>query len=182
VNCKMNAHYLAVFHSQFAILNSQFEVRAFQFSIFNFQFFLKASLVCLLLMFGMLGCQSPEGEATASVDGGVVAEIPPEPEAEKVGTFEGRYTSGFETSSFEPCAFADERWWVGENLEPVEDFLRASGRDPIRQQSTVFVKWAGRAGPLGKHGYMAGYQREFTIQKVQEIRAVLDSDCPQAKD
>lgn len=141
-----------------------------------------AAGVVILLLVLFAACRGPDTDATAGADRGVPVEVPPEPEGEKVGAFEGHYLSGFEISSFSPCAFPGQRWWVGENLEPVEEFIRASGRDPIRQQTTVHVKWSGRASPLGRYGHMGGYQRDFTIEKVHEIRAARQSDCPPPED
>ena len=141
-----------------------------------------AAAAFILLLVGLTSCDSPKTDGGTDFVRGAGADIPPEPEDEKVGTFEGRYVSGFETSSFEPCSHPGERWWVAGDLQPVDNFIRAQGRDPVRQNTSLFVKWSGRASVLGRYGHLGGYQRQFFLTRVHEIRQFTDSDCPKAEE
>jgi hypothetical protein len=79
--------------------------------------------------------------------------------------FAGLYAAGFEVESFQPCG-SGESWWVtdGEELRTRYRALAGSSYEP------VYVVVRGTAGPRGRYGHLAAYERELAVAEVLEIR------------
>lgn len=97
------------------------------------------------------------------------------------GEFSGYYTSGFEVSSFVPCAEAGpaasgEAWWLGGAAESgfYDQYLDVIGPD-AGEYVTVFVVWRGTVSPPGTYGHLGAYTREATVEEVIEMS--LDGTC-----
>ena len=87
--------------------------------------------------------------------------------------YEGRYTWGFETNSFQPCGVF-ENWWVtGEvnQLVDCHDSLSAGQFNPIH------VRVRGIRSPLGIFGHMGACQREFFVTELLACEPVEDDHC-----
>lgn len=98
----------------------------------------------------------------------------------------GHYRTSFETSEFVPCN-SDERWWVdGPALAEVDSFLREISGLPKTTEPTplqdgrVFVRWSGVRSELGSHGHLGAYDRQFTAERILEIREPSEDDCAPA--
>lgn len=89
----------------------------------------------------------------------------------------GRYTTGFETSSFAPCAevYEDERWWLIADSAAhagLQDAAYGSVPAAGRRATTgrAFVRLRGRITERGRYGYVGGYDREIRVVELLEVR------------
>lgn len=96
------------------------------------------------------------------------------------GTFRGRFTSGFETSSFIPCG-KNERWWVSGNTQGFANALAAQRPPgvaaPAYPWGSVYARVRARVSWKGRYGHMGGYVREMDVLEVIEAGATPPSDC-----
>lgn len=87
--------------------------------------------------------------------------------------YEGFYTYGFETNSFSPCG-EDERWWVKSgDTNLIERYLELTGNNP----AIVYARLEGKPSEEGKYGHMDGYDREFEVEEIIELRLGSGDDC-----
>ena len=86
--------------------------------------------------------------------------------------FAGFYASGFEVESFRPCG-SQEQWWVTE-AQALRARYAEVAATPYQE---VYVVIRGEAGPEGRYGHLAAYQREVAVREVLELRAAREGDC-----
>jgi hypothetical protein len=119
---------------------------------------------------------------------GLVAYLVLQPMSVRQGSteseFRGYYTSGFEVSSFVPCASGDvpgygAGYWL--NSEPESGFydqysqLSQSVNPPPGGYVTVFTRFRARLSPPGSYGHLGAYSHEITVTEVLEMS--LDGTC-----
>lgn len=123
--------------------------------------------------------------AVLALAGAAAALAPAARTGPQEAVFEGRYTSGFEVSTLEPCGerWAGETWWVMADsaawagLGASLDEARA-GRGP-GDYVTVFVRVRGAVTDTGQYGHVGAYDRRL---RVTELLSALPADtaaCPE---
>jgi len=117
---------------------------------------------------------SPEPRATPT------ATIPPLPSPSPTFSgppkdYDGTFTYGFEIIAFKPCN-SDEVWWLNGDLPPLKE-LRTRYEALTKKVEPVHVKLRGLISERGFYGHMGGYQREFYVQAVLDVRAMQADDC-----
>lgn len=98
--------------------------------------------------------------------------------------FEGRYTSGFEVSGFDPCGerWSGESWWVMAD-SAARAGLRASldevreGRGP-GDYVTIFVEVRGAVTDTGRYGHVGAYDRRLRVTELLSARPADSAACP----
>lgn len=111
----------------------------------------------------------------------------PAPGAQEA-VFEGRYTSGFEVSAFEPCGerWAGESWWVMADsaawagLRAALDETR-EGRGP-GDYVTVFVRVRGAVTDTGRYGHVGAYDRRLRVTGLASALPADSAACPEEGD
>ncbi len=89
--------------------------------------------------------------------------------------YAGTFRYGFEVIAFKPCN-SDEVWWLnGEGAVMTE--LRTRYEGLTKKMEPVYVQLRGLISERGIYGHMGGYQREFYLQDVLDIRAIQPGDC-----
>jgi hypothetical protein len=91
------------------------------------------------------------------------------------GLFEGRFTSGFEESTFRPCndtirAWAELSWKVVES-GPKWPIIKGNDDRPY------FVRWRGTLRGPWRYGHMGGWSYEISVDSILGIRRPRRSDC-----
>ena len=84
----------------------------------------------------------------------------------------GIYWSAFEVSALYPCG-SDEVWW----LIGSEEFYQRYWDLRLQTYERAFVRLHGIRSKLGHYGHLGGYDREFKVSRVIEIRKSSDTDC-----
>ncbi len=106
--------------------------------------------------------------------------LPPMPTATSAPSGEpkdyaGTFRYGFEVISFEPCN-SDEVWWLNGDAVPMA-LLRTRYEALTKKMEPVYVQLRGLISERGFYGHMGGYQREFYLQDVLEVRDIQSGDC-----
>ena len=89
--------------------------------------------------------------------------------------YTGSFTYGFEVVSFKPCN-SDEVWWLNGDAAPLTE-LRTRYEALTRKMGSVHVQLRGLISERGIYGHMSGYQREFYVQEVLDVRDIQPGDC-----
>jgi hypothetical protein len=89
--------------------------------------------------------------------------------------YSGSFTYGFEVISFKPCN-SDEVWWLNGEAAAMSD-LRTRYAAITKTMQPVHVQLRGLISERGIYGHMGGYQREFYLKDVLEVRAKQPTDC-----
>jgi hypothetical protein len=89
--------------------------------------------------------------------------------------YTGTFRYGFEVISFKPCN-SDEVWWLNGDAAAMTD-LRTRYEALTQKMEPVHVQLRGLSSERGIYGHMGGYQREFYLQDVLEVRAKKAGDC-----
>ena len=89
--------------------------------------------------------------------------------------YAGTFTYGFEVVSFTPCN-STEAWWLNGEAAAMTE-LRTRYAALTKTMQPVYVRLRGLASEHGSYGHMGGYQREFYLQDVLEVRAIQADDC-----
>ena len=97
----------------------------------------------------------------------------------EVAEYRGRYSFGFEESTFAPCGVpgSDGPWWV----IPSNDALRQ--RDsliaalPGSSRRAFFVRWRGLITAKGPAGHLGQGTRYIHVAEILELRPVSIADC-----
>jgi len=148
-----------------------------------------AGLVGLCCLWLLTGC---EAQITAHVMATLTASAPtnvpvtptptipslPSPTATLGGDpkdYMGTFTYGFEVVAFKPCN-SDEVWWLNGDIAPMTE-LRTTYEALTKKMEPVHVRLRGLISERGNYGHMGGYQREFYLQDVLEVRAKEAGDC-----
>ena len=103
---------------------------------------------------------------------------PPSPTATLGGEpqdYAGTFRYGFEVISFEPCN-SNEVWWLNGEAAAMTK-LRTRYEALTKTMQPVYVQLRGLISERGFYGHMGGYQREFYLQDVLEVRAIQPGDC-----
>lgn len=95
--------------------------------------------------------------------------------AGQAGVYAGVYIQGIEDSFFEPC-IADEVWSLveiaGTTFIPQVTALVERGENPM------YVQLRGVPSERGEYrGFFATYDREFSVETVEEVRVLREGDC-----
>lgn len=139
----------------------------------------KAIVICLVAL--AAGCASTGSGSVQSAD---QSQSPPQL-IPGVPVFSGHYRYGFEVASFTQCG-AVEQWWVdcgdSDACKPLNDYIAVNDIDRRSANlgfpgGRVFVRWQGTLSEPGRYGHMGGYKRQFTVQRILEIRQPGPSDC-----
>ncbi len=89
--------------------------------------------------------------------------------------YAGSFSYGFEVVAFKPCG-TDEVWWVNGEPAAMTD-LRARYAALTKTMQPVYVRARGLISERGTYGHLGGYQREFYLQDVLEVRVKQSGDC-----
>jgi len=89
--------------------------------------------------------------------------------------YAGTFRYGFEVISFKPCN-SDEVWWLNGDAAPMIE-LRTRYEALTKKMEPIHVQLRGLSSERGIYGHMGGYQREFYLQDVLEVRAIQAGDC-----
>lgn len=89
--------------------------------------------------------------------------------------YEGAFTYGFEIIAFKPCN-SDEVWWLNGEVAAMRE-LRTRYEALTKKTEPVHVQLRGLVSERGIYGHMGGYQREFYLQSVIDVRASQTGDC-----
>lgn len=89
--------------------------------------------------------------------------------------YAGTFTYGFEVIAFKPCN-SDEVWWLNGDIAPMKD-LRTRYEALTQKMDPVHVQLRGLISERGIYGHMGGYQREFYVQAVLDVRDLHPDDC-----
>ncbi len=89
--------------------------------------------------------------------------------------YEGSFTYGFEVIAFKPCN-SDEVWWLNGEGAALKE-LRTQYEALNKRMQPVHVTLRGLISERGFYGHMGGYQREFYLQAVLEVRDIQADDC-----
>lgn len=91
------------------------------------------------------------------------------------GVFEGRYTSGFEESSFRPCNDSIRAW-----AEISRNAIESGPKWPAIKASynpTYFVRWRGTLRGPWQYGHMGVSDYEIIVDSILTVRRPRRSDC-----
>jgi hypothetical protein len=89
--------------------------------------------------------------------------------------YAGTFTYGFEVIAFKPCN-SDEVWWLNGDGDALLD-LRTRYEVLTHKMEPVHVQLRGLISDRGVYGHMGGYQREFYVQDVIDVRVLQADDC-----
>ena len=96
------------------------------------------------------------------------------------GTWRGRFVHGFESSSFTPCGYPAQGWWVSfGNAEASAKYRSLAPQEPNLAGShyETYVEWGGERSRLGAFGHLGSYGFEFRVDEVLTVRLPSDTDC-----
>lgn len=104
--------------------------------------------------------------------------------AQELPAYQGHYTTGFETSSFRPCAaeHEDERWWLAADSASWAE-LTDGVYGPRKEEAgwafgRAFVRVRGKITETGRYGHMGGYDREIHVTDVLLVASPDSVGCP----
>lgn len=86
------------------------------------------------------------------------------------GSFEGMYTSSFETSSFVPCGSPERHYWLVWAAD--SDFASAFREHNLGAQGgTVYVRLKGKLETRNRDGYghLGQYNGQLRVTKLEEM-------------
>jgi hypothetical protein len=92
------------------------------------------------------------------------------PFGKSAGSFEGMYTSAFETSSFVPCGSRDSRYWIVWRAD--SDFAAAFDEHNLGLQGgELYVRLQGKleTGNPNGYGHLGQYNGQLTVTKLEEM-------------
>jgi hypothetical protein len=89
--------------------------------------------------------------------------------------YTGTFRYGFEVIAFKPCN-SDEVWWLNGDAAAMKD-LRTRYEALTKKMEPVHVQLRGLISERGIYGHMGGYQREFYLQDVLDVRVLQAGDC-----
>jgi hypothetical protein len=89
--------------------------------------------------------------------------------------YAGTFTYGFEVIAFKPCT-SGEVWWLNGDVAAMIE-LRTRYTALTKTMQPVHVQLRGLVSERGIYGHLGGYQREFYLQDVLEVRAKQSGDC-----
>jgi hypothetical protein len=101
-------------------------------------------------------------------------------EGERAIDVAGIYKYGFELSAFNPCD-TDDHWQLAGDLtfhgRRFHEWLLEINPKPDRMYNEVFVRIRGVRSDPGSFGHLGSLKYEFTVERVQELRARAPRDC-----
>ena len=149
---------------------------------------LKILLPLFVILF-LWGCSSGDSEAPQETADSTTPDqpkaetenkIPPAPGIEPLPLWEGYYTFGHETNTFQPCGTIDVYWVKADAA--IQSYLQSEYEKLAeRNYDQMFVQIHGEKKAPAKDGFAANYDHIFEIQSVALFRRLKDGDCRNAK-